>query len=300
VFLLTETFRRGKGQEEDNIYYVAVTRAMKELYFVGGKQTSPAVEPSRLAASAPVPAAVPLPATAGVSLSNYNLPAGLIYHRPGNVIKIDGAEWVCIAVNDCTAKFTRCSKVKREIVNRFDESKNRTVEFTSNERLNICSTCEPGFIARVMAKNELKVFLDRAAGKSENETNTGKQIEENSMSKKTKAKSVKADKPEGKMDLCRRLLKDGMDREEILKEFLKKFPGTKEKTAHNSINWVATKMGHANPKSKKPAKASKAPAKLKAASKVPARKLPQAPKLPVPPNPASLTPPPRPVEESAE
>jgi hypothetical protein len=35
VFLLSGTFRASKGGEESNIYYVAITRAMRELYFVG-------------------------------------------------------------------------------------------------------------------------------------------------------------------------------------------------------------------------------------------------------------------------
>jgi hypothetical protein len=40
VFCLTETFRRGKGREEDNIYYVAITRAQRELYMVGASGNS--------------------------------------------------------------------------------------------------------------------------------------------------------------------------------------------------------------------------------------------------------------------
>jgi hypothetical protein len=196
VFLLTETFRRGKGQEEDNIYYVAVTRAMKELYMVGGKQISPAVEPSRLDVPRPVLAAVVSlqPPTAGVYvLDDYNLARGMVYHRQGNVIKLGGTEHVCIGVNDCTAKFVPCGKVTRKIVDRFDESKNRTVEFTSDKQQNICSTTDPEFIIRVMPKKELQVFLDRVAGKSKEKTETGKQqtTEENSMSKKTKAVKTK-------------------------------------------------------------------------------------------------------------
>lgn len=35
VYILTETFRRGRGIEEDNIYYVAITRTKRELVFVG-------------------------------------------------------------------------------------------------------------------------------------------------------------------------------------------------------------------------------------------------------------------------
>lgn len=39
VFVLTETFRRGKGIEEENLWYVAVTRSMGSLFFVGGKKS---------------------------------------------------------------------------------------------------------------------------------------------------------------------------------------------------------------------------------------------------------------------
>lgn len=37
VFMLSETFRKRPGVEEDNIHYVAVTRAKRELYLVSGK-----------------------------------------------------------------------------------------------------------------------------------------------------------------------------------------------------------------------------------------------------------------------
>jgi superfamily I DNA/RNA helicase len=36
VFLLSDTFRQAKGGEEENIYYVALTRSKRELYLVGG------------------------------------------------------------------------------------------------------------------------------------------------------------------------------------------------------------------------------------------------------------------------
>jgi len=39
VFILNETFRRGKGIEEDNIFYVAITRAMCSLFIVGNVST---------------------------------------------------------------------------------------------------------------------------------------------------------------------------------------------------------------------------------------------------------------------
>jgi DNA helicase-2/ATP-dependent DNA helicase PcrA len=42
VFLLSETFRKGSSTEEDNIWYVAATRAMKELWMV----TDAAIPPS--------------------------------------------------------------------------------------------------------------------------------------------------------------------------------------------------------------------------------------------------------------
>jgi hypothetical protein len=58
--------------------------------------------------------------------------------------------------------------------------------------------------------------------------------------RKSAIKIEKSNKPEGKMALCRRMLTAGVEREKILKEFLKKFPGTKEKTARNSIAWVAS------------------------------------------------------------
>jgi superfamily I DNA/RNA helicase len=37
VFMLIDTYRPGKSIEEDNLYYVAATRAKSELVFVSGK-----------------------------------------------------------------------------------------------------------------------------------------------------------------------------------------------------------------------------------------------------------------------
>jgi superfamily I DNA/RNA helicase len=34
VFVLTNTYRKGAGGEEDNLWYVAVTRSKSELYLV--------------------------------------------------------------------------------------------------------------------------------------------------------------------------------------------------------------------------------------------------------------------------
>ena len=48
VFMLSDTFRKGKGMEEDNIWYVAVTRTKRELFMVCGKgkqEEKPAAPP---------------------------------------------------------------------------------------------------------------------------------------------------------------------------------------------------------------------------------------------------------------
>lgn len=50
VYLLNETFRRGRGSEEDNIWYVAVTRAINRLSFVGGASPEPSVSDTKQAA----------------------------------------------------------------------------------------------------------------------------------------------------------------------------------------------------------------------------------------------------------
>ena len=34
VFVLTDTLNKGGGQEEDNLYYIAITRSSENLYFV--------------------------------------------------------------------------------------------------------------------------------------------------------------------------------------------------------------------------------------------------------------------------
>ena len=65
VFLLTETFRRGKGIEEENIYYVAITRSMESLFLVNPKadKTLPSVnvESSKTPANDDIPAIETLP-----------------------------------------------------------------------------------------------------------------------------------------------------------------------------------------------------------------------------------------------
>ena len=46
VFILTETFRRGKGIEEDNIWYVAITRSQRDLILVKPNAILPAIKPA--------------------------------------------------------------------------------------------------------------------------------------------------------------------------------------------------------------------------------------------------------------
>ena len=75
VFLLSETFRASKGSEEENIYYVALTRAMSELYFVGSGAANQTVLPAEQPKALPEAKkpAISEPETVTVSVSAKSL-----------------------------------------------------------------------------------------------------------------------------------------------------------------------------------------------------------------------------------
>lgn len=118
VFVLSETFRLGKGTEEDNIYYVAVTRAMSALYLVSGrKEATP--EAQLMPTEAPTKPAEPInqalthrepPVPGPEKLDPSSLPAGAEFFRRGDVKVYQRAEWLCLRVGNCNAKFTCLSE----------------------------------------------------------------------------------------------------------------------------------------------------------------------------------------------
>ena len=137
VFLLQETFRASRGGEEANILYVALTRAMRELFLVSagngsvtngnGTLASSALADSSAASAkmpapsdenrsadeetvvAPLKKSSPPPrkqqsAKAGVSnLDTTDIPTGQVRRRIGDVFSFAATEYVVTNVNSCRA-----------------------------------------------------------------------------------------------------------------------------------------------------------------------------------------------------
>jgi hypothetical protein len=329
VFILSHTFRKGRGnQEEDNIYYVAVTRAMSELMIVGaplaGVQKLPVeVNQDKLTAAVMAAAdihtakhklsadgdscdcgcdtalcqkcgvafcgsltkwvngvgnvchkcAPPLVHTAP-KLDDYDLPRGRTYHKLGNVIRLEGAELVCVSVNHSRAVFLQTANEQAKITG-------------------ISPTCEAGDILRVMPKSELQVFLDRAAGRSKDSKPSPATKEKETDHMKSKA-SAPAKKSNTLASIVK-LAKAGKTEKEMTAAInAESGPPSKNVTYLIGREWrrVNKTKGKAAPKATAKAAPKAAPKRpAKSAGKAPAK---PAAKLPTPPARPSA-PPPRPA-----
>ncbi len=248
-------------------------------------------------------------------LSSYALPQGLVYHKRGNVIAMAGVEYVCEMVSESRARFVNL--------------KNRG-EFES-----LSAAHEPSFVIRRMDEQELEDFLTRGVRRAKEQTNknadevmkTKKQKKEKKVKTRVgKANSERAEsaikgyivqaKEGGKLGkmayVTSLLIEGGLTKSQVVDKFLKKFPGTKEKTAKSTVAWTAGKLGnrskHVEERSgeSKPVTKKKTPAAPKKPSTPPkAKKLtpPKAPKTAPTPEPvatapeAAPDPAPAPVEE---
>ncbi|MDE2100115.1 MAG: AAA family ATPase [Patescibacteria group bacterium] len=334
VFLLSETFRNGKGiQEEDNIWYVAVTRSKKELYFVGQRKTTletskPPINDSGAIATAPSePVKVEIPAVSAESNlqvtnlppDSYRLPAGLRYHEVGNVIRYEKAKWICSKVSESSAVFVPYGTTgeKVQIKNRITGEVEREFTARASGTLRICATYENGFVIDV--DKDFLLRGSRRNSETNNETNGDESETMKKETKKTAPKKTNGEKKEGKIAFIERhLLMRGGERKtktEIVELVLKQFPSSNEKTIRNTVQWCASydlpKKGKTSnhlpeerASSEKPVKTSKAPAKgkvsapaKKSQSKAIAKPLAPAPKRVAPKLPAA---PPSPEETPAE
>jgi hypothetical protein len=296
VFILTETFRKGKGREEDNIWYVAVTRSMRELYFVGGGKVEGVMqspENVRLDAKAKQDArgisddakavrsadvmsndshATNIPIS--IRLTDNLIPAGMIEHEVGNVIKLNGKEIICSRVSDSGATFVEISN-KGAI-----------------HHLSRC--CEPSLIIR------RDNFIPRKVRSKDDTTKQSGIESETDMSKKKKAATVKgAAKPNGakpptKSGRAERVMelvsKTKKTDAEVLEVIQSEFPGGSPKQVMGIIASKRMKLGKAGaaPKKEKksaPAKKDKSPAKDKKPAKKKAAKKSDEPTAEVPPRP---------------
>ena len=172
VFVLSETFRAGKTREESNIYYVAVTRAMKTLFLVSGKGAAIAPAPApksseaapEVKAVSPVvpvksgpPARIQKPAKARsgkkgetVKSDSFDIPTGLVRRQLGDVFIFDKVEYMVEMVNGSRAAARCLSKVRVVI-----KKDNGATEFDrSAGTISVSTTCHPSdIIRRIDLKN---------------------------------------------------------------------------------------------------------------------------------------------------
>jgi hypothetical protein len=287
VFLLKETFRRKDGKsEEDNIWYVAITRTKKELFFVSPTGAG-SLEQQKPAGGTIDQYLSPLPEPikpASKKPDTWSLPGGHVNHKPGNVVRNSGCEWVCIAVNDCNARFMSVDGGGR--IERFAVS------------------AEPSEILRVMPKDELQIFLERGVQRSGGQLtkdDTGKTIV---MSKKAQGKKVNT------LDFIMKLAKDGKSEVQMTQAYKSQFE--ENPTAHvkyiigrewrrvngKSMAGKASKKVVAKgppprkgkPSGKKSPPARKKPAITGSAAKAPASSPPPRPAAPPPATPPPADP----------
>ena len=176
VFMLSETFRRGKGIEEDNIFYVAVTRAMKALYFVGGSKP----QESEKTAVKPSAAALPqvrksAPESPEIQALPQILPENLVKLEVGQVFDMAGKEYVVTVAEEDSA----------------------VVRHARGERVRLLGNkTKPERIKRQIPVEEIENFLSSSAAFDEelNQIRSEKQNNETDMNKKAKANKPAADK----------------------------------------------------------------------------------------------------------
>lgn len=312
VFMLSWTFRKGKGYEEDNIWYVAVTRSKRALFIVGqgdlaSVEEKPAIKPVagvERPVSKPSKGPPPRPGTAvpvltqaeikerqrqdAAKLDAFSLPAGMVNHRTGNVIKHGGAEYVCTRVSKCNAEFTclvrKVSVITSKLKTNEDGSPVTGKITHALSKMAISIATEPSEIIRRMSESELEQFLARGTARRGEEKQTqGEKGNENIMSKKVKkAKGAKV------MDSIVKLAKSGKTEKDI---------HAAVKAEHGPVsahlNYVIGREWRRVNKTAKPAKVSKVKvakptAKAKGSKKAPpARKM--TPSRP-PPRPAAAAP----------
>jgi len=186
VYLLRDTFLRENTTEEQNIYYVAVTRAKKNLWIVADAAQE-VVKPTSPIGIKDTGTVVP-----EYKPSTYDLPAGLIFFRRGDVIKFERKEYVCEMVNSCRARFVN-------IQNRSD-------------LISISATTEPSRVLRKLSENDLTNFLAPAQGQETN-TKTGEVTHKNMSRTKSEKGSA--------LEQIIELVKSGKTVDAITKELTK-------------------------------------------------------------------------------
>lgn len=138
VFLLSETFRANKGGEEENIYYVALTRSKSHLYLVGASNEKNEDEklPEKRVTQTKAP----------VEIDTWEIPRGCIRRQVGDVIRHEGKEFVVVRVSASCAKAENLVRTSKSVTNRVS---GETATFQSGaDVISINTVCEPGDVIR--------------------------------------------------------------------------------------------------------------------------------------------------------
>jgi superfamily I DNA/RNA helicase len=310
VFLLSETFRASKGGEEANIYYVAITRAMRELYLVGNMsiaepQEKPAIsEPQALAApirsKPPVkkPAKLPPPKNIGMAIletierledkdafgtpnhmspvaiefDNLDIPPGQVRREVGDVFLWAKEQYVVTMVS--------LSRSVAKCLNRSSKSPGE---------ISVSNCCDK---ADVLRKHETNLHMPKSGVGA---TNHESGIENNN--KNMKAKNEDKGNP---MAFVVSLAKRGNTEKEITSAYKANYGAPSPNMTYViGREWRRVNKAKATPA--KPAAKGKAP--TKAAAKAPVKKgktAPAAKKGPKAPPVAKVPPPRPPVAEPAQ
>lgn len=314
VYLLSETFRQAKGGEEANIYYVAVTRAQRELVFVSGAAVKtpesalsasnpPAVvEAPKAPESAPEPpkgTAVPASVAegdfarkfAGATGSEWESPLpGQVWLTPGIVFAHNGAEYVSVRLGDCNALCAPLTKTSRTIKYRGKglEDCEKTIESFGRE-IKASRQIDASAVIRRMTEQELNDFLSGVG--PEETTNNNPDTKGTDSMAKTKTKKAKGSGAKtnsgitGAAEFVRKAYAEGATKAETREKVLQKWPKFEHDAAGFESRWkTAERLAKA------------ADAKAKAAAKAPAKKKTEKPAKKAPAKAKSSTPPPRPAK----
>ncbi len=265
VFILTETFRRGKGIEEDNIYYVAVTRSQHSLFFVGsgekgqqGKDCAVLPQVAAVKEAGGLSPNVPIAVTSNIDLCVTNQTPGVTANiavesvklpkRSRNAGKAQTPGKISLRLPDktYTEYFQGCQPVRVEEYN--------TPDFTAAK---VRPAIEP---------------------KQSDETTT-----ENNTMAKAKSKKTESTKKPGKIAFVDELLQSGKHTKNEVAEKLNKEFGVVIKTAKNTVNWAASTMEDRIGKKSKHLPSVAAAKSTKPAKKLAAKKKTTVPKRKVKP-----------------
>lgn len=293
VFLLFNTFRRGK-EEEDNIYYVAVTRAMRELYIVGGTTQATAQPaqslPARNALPTPVrehksgggslPVKPPvrvdfnkIAADADTALAKANrlcttapTPGSVLYKR-GDLLEHMHTEYVCLQVNECNARFIPTGSKVREIKNRITGEVLAHIK-ESSRQIAISNSYTPaaGEQRQAWTEEQLQQFLTRGnARRVRNKSELGEQVTKQRETKtetKTESENNMANKNKsakkgltGSAEMMRDLYGNGVGKKEAFAKLTAAYPKFEHDEIGLESRWRTAERFATNAEKKKKAAA---------------------------------------------